>query len=306
MKHYMDISRIKETEEDGMVMSNTGCFEIGDIIQISEKIDGANSSIALDENGNLIAFSRKNELRFDNNLRGFWNFIQSLDKNKFVDLGKRVLFGEWLVAHTVKYDTESYSKWYVYDIYDTETEQWLSQTEVKAFAESHGLEYIHVLYDGPFISWDHCRTFLNSPAYGDKQEGIVIKNQTKLNNPDVRNPFYLKIVNDSFMETKHSNHIRKLLDPEHQQEKQEADEAANMLVTKARVAKEINKMIDEGILPEQLTPKDMGIVARYIPKRIYDDVIKEESESAPILNKFFGKSVSNITMNLAREIILGN
>lgn len=307
MKHYMDISRIKEDEDSELKMNNTGAFKPGDIIQISEKWDGANASIALDDNGNLMAFSRKNELNYQNNLRGFWNYVQTLDKDKFQDLGKRVLFGEWGVSHTVKYNADAYNKWYVYDMYDTEIEEWLPQSVVKEFAETHGLEYIHVLYEGEFISWDHCRTFLNSPAYGDKQEGIVIKNMSKLNYPDVRRPFYLKIVNDSFMETKAHNHIKKVLDPQHQEEKNLAEEIANEVVTKARVQKEIHKMIDEGILPEKLQPKDMSVVARNLPKRIYDDIVKEELEriSDTISNQYFGKAVNTVTMNYAKDIVLG-
>ena len=96
MKHFMDISRIKENEGSELTMSNIGAFQPGDIIQISEKVDGANASIALDNNGNLVAYSRKNELNYQNTLRGFWNYVQTLDKEKFQDLGKRVCFGEWL------------------------------------------------------------------------------------------------------------------------------------------------------------------------------------------------------------------
>ena len=307
MKHFMDISRIKENESSELRIGNIGAFQPGDIIQISEKIDGANASIALDDNGNLVAYSRKNELNYQNTLRGFWNYVQTLDKEKFQDLGKYVCFGEWLVSHTVKYNADAYNKWYVYDMYDTETEEWLPQSIVKEFAEAHGLEYIHVLYEGEFISWDHCRTFLNSPAYGDSQEGIVVKNMSKLNYPDIRRPFYLKIVNDSFMETKAHNHVKKELDPQHQEEKNQAEEIANEVVTKARVQKEIHKMIDEGILPEKLQPKDMSMVARNLPKRIYDDIVKEELEriSDTIGNQYFGKAVNAITMNYAKDIVLG-
>lgn len=307
MKHYMDIVRIKENGESELTVANTGAFEIGDIIQISEKWDGANASVALDNNGNLVAFSRKNELNYQNNLRGFWNYVQLLDKDKFQDLGKRVIFGEWGIPHTVKYNADAYNKWYVYDMYDTETEEWLPQSIVKEFAEAHGLEYIHVLYEGEFISWDHCRTFLNSPAYGDSQEGVVIKNQSKLNDPDVRNPFYLKIVNESFKETQAHNHNKKVLDPQYQEEKNKAEEIAKEVVTEARVRKEIHKMIDEGILPETLQPQDMKIVAQNLPKRIYDDVVKEELDyiSNSIGNQYFGKSINAITMNLAKKIVLG-
>lgn len=303
----MDITRIKEDGESELTTANTRAFEVGDHVVIQEKIDGANASFRLDNDGNLLAFSRKNELNYQNTLRGFWNYVQSLDKEKFKNLGSRIIFGEWLCKHTVKYNTESYNQFYVFDMYDTETEQWLPQSIVKDYAETHELNYIHTLYDGEFISWEHCRSFLHSPAYGVNQEGIVIKNESKLNDPDVRNPFYLKIVNDSFMETKAHNHIKKVLDPQHQEEKSQAEEIANEVVTKARVQKEIHKMIDEGILPEKLQPKDMSVVARNLPKRIYDDIVKEELEriSDTIGNQYFGKAVNTVTMNYAKDIVLG-
>ena len=303
----MDIVRVKESD-DGMVESNVGAFQVGDHIQISEKWDGANSSIAW-EDGELKAYSRKNELNMNNNLRGFWNFVQTLDKEKFRDLGNRVLFGEATLAHTVRYDQSAYEKkWIVYDMFDKDTEKWLPQTIVKEFAESHGLEYIHVLYDGPFISWEHCKTFLHSPAYGKDQEGIVIKNQDKLNDPDNRNPFYLKIVNDSFKETQTANHIKKILDPNDEIDKAQAEECASQVITEARVRKDILKMVDEGLIPEKLTPQDMGLIARLLPKRMYDDVLKEEKELVGdcIANKYFGKAISSQSMNWAKKIVLGS
>lgn len=305
MKHFIDIVRVKEIN-DGMTVANIGAFEVGDRIVIQTKVDGCNASIAW-EDGELKAFSRKRELDMKETLRGFWNFVQSLDKEKFRDLGNRCLFGEWLVPHTVKYYPESYNKWYVFDMFDKDTETWLPQEEVKAFAESHGLIYVNTYYDGPFISWEHVKSFLHSPVYGDAQEGCVIKCISKLNSPDCRNPFYLKIINDSFSETKKSNHEKKELDPQHCLEKAHAEEIAAQVVTEARVRKDINKMIDEGILPEQITPKDMAIVARNLPKRIYDDVVKEESEliADVISSQYFGKAVSSQAMNWAKTIILG-
>lgn len=308
MKHYMDIARTKEDNENELTAVNTRAFEVGDYIVIQEKIDGANASFRLNEDGNLLAFSRKNELNYQNTLRGFWNYVQTLDKEKFKDLGDRIIFGEWLVSHTVKYNADAYEKFYVFDMYDTKTEQWLPQGVVKEYAETHELNYVHTLYDGEFISWEHCRSFLHSPAYGVNQEGIVIKNESKLNDPDVRNPFYLKIVNDSFKETRANNHAKKELDPQHQEEKNNAEEIAKEVVTEARIRKEIHKMIDEGILPETLQPQDMKTVAQNLPKRIYDDVVKEELDriSDSIGNQYFGKAVNAIAIGFARRIVLEN
>lgn len=169
-KHFMDIERAKFGGE--LSASNVDGFEVGDIIQITEKWDGSNASIRYDiETETLVAFSRKQILNFNNTLNGFYNYVQQLDAKLFANTPNYVIFGEWGNKNKIIYRPECYKRWYVFDIYDVEKQQYLPQDTVKAFAESHGIEYIHVLYEGPFISWDHCRTFMNSPAYGDQQEG---------------------------------------------------------------------------------------------------------------------------------------
>lgn len=79
-----------------------------------------------------------------------------------------------------------------------------------------------------------------------------------------------------------------------------------MVVTKRRVEKEIYKMRDEGIVPEKINPSDMKIVAQNLPKRIYEDCLKEERELVESAGEYFGKMCSSKAMCLAREIILGN
>ena len=300
----MDIQNIEFGSE--LKEPNIGGFKAGDVIQISEKIDGSNASFRYDvETNTLKAFSRKRELSYDLTLNGFWNFIQGLNPEEYKDYPNLIFFGEWMTPHTVRYDQDVYRKWYVYDIYNVDTLGYLPQSEVKAFAEKHGFNYIHVLYEGPFISWDHCKGFCHSPAYGEQQEGIVVKNQTKMNDESSRRPSVLKIVNDSFKETKKSNHIRKIEDPQKIQAREQAQEVVDAIVTKERVTKEIFKMRDEGILPEKIVPQDMGLVAKNLPKRIYDDCVKEEKELVVHAGEPFGKLCSSKAMMLAREFLLG-
>lgn len=304
-KKFMDISRVKFGDE--LTPANIGGFEVGDIIQISEKCDGSNTSIRYDiETGKLVAFSRRLKLSFDNTLNGFWNYVQGLNHENYKNTPNYVIFGEWGVKNAITYKPEFYKNWYVYDIYDAEKEEYLPQNEVKKFVEEHGLTYIHVLYEGEFISWDHCMTFCNSPAYGDKQEGIVIKNQSKLNNKYSRTPFVLKIVNECFSEVKKDNHRQKIEDPQKIKEREHAQGIVDQIVTKRRVEKEIYKMRDEGIVPEKIAPQDMKIVAQNLPKRIYQDCLKEERELVEAAGEFFGKMCGSKSMYFAKEIILGN
>ena len=185
-KKFMDIFRIKEDTE--LTVANTNGFEVGDLIVIQEKVDGSNAGIAYDnETDKLVAYSRKNELRFDMTLNGFWNWVQTLNVEPFKKYPDYVFFGEWLIKHTIKYIQEAYSKFYFYDVYDKKNECYLPQTEVKRLAEELNFIYVKTFYVGEFISWEHCKSFMNdSDIAVDKPEGFVVKNQSKLNNPNSR------------------------------------------------------------------------------------------------------------------------
>ena len=306
-KKFMDIERVKFASE--LVTGNNMGFEPGDEIVVQEKVDGSNASIRYDvETDSLVAFSRKQTLDYSKTLNGFWNYVQSLNADEYKDTPSYVIFGEWMVHNHIHYTEDVYKRWIVYDIYDTETQQYLAQNLVKEFCDKHNLEYIHVLYTGKFTSWnDLIEKFAENTSYycDVKAEGFIVKNQTKLNNPNSRTPFVLKIVNDSYSEINKSNHIRKIEDPQKLQAKAHAQEIVDTIVTKRRVEKEIRKMIDEQLLPKKIEPKDMSVVARSLPKRIYDDCVKEEVELVREAGEFFGKLCGAKTMNYAKEIILG-
>lgn len=304
-KKFMDISRIKEDTE--LTTANTGGFEVGDHIVVQEKIDGSNASIAYDPGSNkLVAFSRKQELSYDNTLNGFWNWVQTLAVEPFTKYPDYVFFMEWLSPHTIKYIPEAYKKEYFYDVYDKANECYLPQSEVKRLAEELNLNYVKTFYDGKFISWDHCKSFAGqSDIAVDTGEGVIIKNQSKLNDPNSRTPFVLKIVVDKFSEIKKDNHRQKVEDPQKLQARVKASSIVDQIVTKNRVEKEIYKMRDESILPEKIEPQDMKIVARNLPKRIYEDCVKEENELVTEAGEYFVKMCSAKSMSFAREIILG-
>ena len=49
----------------------------------------------------------------------------------------------------------------------------------------------------------------------------------------------------------------------------------------------------------------MKIVAQNLPKRIFEDCVKEENELVIEAGEFFGKMCGSATMNWAKKIILG-
>ena len=295
-KKYMDIQRIKPEYADG--------FNIGDYIVIQEKIDGANAAIRYDsETDTIKAQSRKNILGIGNNLRGFYEWSQTLDKElvKYI-LGTRyILFGEWLVPHSVEYPNEKYNNAYFYDIYDTVEQKYLPQTEVRQRIGELGLTCVPIFYEGEFKSWKHCMSFVGKTELGGEHgEGIVIKNQTMLNNPNTRQPFYIKIVAEKFQET-HTHKEAKIVDPTTIKKREEIQKLAETIVTEARVRKLLNKFVDEGVLPENWSLEEMPIIAKNLTKAVYEDCIKEEPETVNQIDKF-GKVANGIAMKLARNI----
>lgn len=295
-KKFMDIERIKENNVNG--------FEKGDYICIQEKLDGANAAIRYDPEADTVAAqSRKNILGLENNLRGFWEWTQTLDKEliKSVLDNNLIAYCEWLVPHSVKYPDEKYNHAYFYDVYDTETESFLPQSDVKEIISKLGLTYVPVFYEGDFISWEHCMSFVGKTEFGGEYgEGIVVKNQTKLNGTNNRSPYYIKIVGEKFTETK--GHKVKAVDPDKLRTREENKALAETVVTEARVTKLLNKLVDEGILPEDWGAKEMSIVAKNLTKAVYEDCIKEEPD---IVNKIsdFGKTANSIAMGIARKIM---
>ena len=134
---------------------------------------------------------------------------------------------------------------------------------------------------------------------------MVIKNQTKLYKDDVRGPVYIKIVDEKFKEAQHSNKGPKAVDPVKEAEKQKAAELASTIVTEARVRKLILKLVDEGKLPVELQPKDMGSVMKLLPKMCFDDCLKEEPETVKQLGEYAGKCIAAETAKQARKIVIG-
>jgi hypothetical protein len=131
----------------------------------------------------------------------------------------------------------------------------------------------------------------------------VVKNQTRLNDPNSRQPFYLKIVGEQFVETKAHSHNKIKQTNADVLAKLEADKAlAETIVTEARVNKILLKLVDEGVLPEDWGAKEMGIVAKNLPRAVYDDCIKEESETVKQIDNF-GKIANSIAMGIARTKI---
>lgn len=297
MKKYKDIERLKD--------KYAPAFKAGEHITITEKIDGANASIVVNEDGTLTACSRRNELNQNNTLQGFYDFVQTLDASivSAALTSRYILFGEWLVKHTIRYPEDKMKQFYVFDVYDTETEQYMPWDFTKQIAEFIGLKTVPLFYDGPFISWEHIYSLVGKTEMGGEPtgEGIVIKSQDRLDNKFSGTPEYVKIVAKEFSEV-HQSKPQKEIDPEKLAAKQAAEDLAATIVTARRVEKSIQKLVEDGIVPEDWDEKSLGVIAKHLPRAVYNDCVKEEPEIVAQIENF-GKICGSLTMKLAREAV---
>ena len=307
MKHYVDIERFKEKYDT--------VFSIGEHITITEKVDGSNASFTIDPTSNeILAFSRKNQLNEANNLNGFWNWTQQLSPNLLGLLtknGRYIIFGEWLTKHTIKYPDTRYKTFYMFDVWDTETEEYLPHIDTLAIF--NGLEkaaqtsqqvirFVPVFYDGEFKGWDHVYSFIGRTDLDAEPcgEGVVIKSQDRLDNKNSRTPAYLKIVAEKFSEV-HQDH-KKPVDPEELKKREAERQYVATIATQRRVEKCLQKLVDEGQLRPDWDEHDMSTIAKVLPKMMYEDCRKEEPEVVTACENF-GKICGSLTMTYVRDML---
>lgn len=234
-------------------------------IVIMEKLDGANSSFKL-EDGKIVCFSRNNQLDEHNTLRGFYGWVQQNIKPE--DLLEGVIYyGEWLSKHNLDYG-ENANQFYLFDVYNMHLEEYVSFSMVKDESRRLDLNLIPVFYEGPFQSLEHIQQFVGTSKLGEVGEGVVVKN-TQFKNKHGEQKF-TKFVSDAFAEVMKVKPQKVQAEPLMQ--------FLNNTVTKARINKLIHKLVDDGILDEGYSVRDMGIIMKNLGTQVFDDIMKEEQD----------------------------
>lgn len=250
-------------------------------IVIMEKLDGANSSFRLVDGG-LVCFSRNCRLNEENGLRGFYQWVhKNVDEDKLEE--EFIYFGEWLVPHTITYPQEAYNNFYLFDVYNTQTEQYMSIETVKEQAQELGLKLAPIFYHGKFKSLDHVNSFVGESEIGSEGEGVVVKNYSYVDR--LGNQVFTKFVSDSFAEkarTKKHNPSKNI---------GELDDFVDAFLTKPRIEKMLYKLVDENVIGEDFDVTDMGTILKNSASRMAEDILVEELDSlVKIVNKKIGRA----------------
>jgi hypothetical protein len=263
---YQHLERYGNTEVEGIEVGT--CY-------VFPKLDGTNASVWFDENKpighTLCCGSRNRELSPDNDNAGFMKAM--MDDNAVVpyiyDNPAHVLYGEWLVPHTLKtYNDDAWRKFYVFDVFDRSKERLLSYDEYSEGLVAAGINVIAPIAIIKNGSIDHFTECLSKAHYLVKDgegvgEGVVIKNY------DYQNKYgrqtWAKIVGNEFKAKHHLEMGAPVIGCEIVEEKIAAKYVTQALVDKVE-AKIVNEMD--------------GWSSKYIPRLIhtvYYDLVTEET-----------------------------
>jgi hypothetical protein len=254
-----------------------GVLEIGDMIAVWEKLDGSNASFKLvgDE---VVAFSRNLPLNEENNLNGFYQWTQTLDKSKLT--AGVTYYGEWLVPHKVDYG-ENARQFYLFDVWqpkvmglvDGAGYEYADTWEVAFEAEELGINLAPLLYVGPYKGYAHLQTMVGRSVLAVdplKGEGIVVKNHKYRSKHGTY--VWLKMVSESFAE------VKKVKPPRDPSLDNEATQLARECTTQARVEKAIDRLIEQNMIAEDdLDLTNMGKLIPVVGKAVAVDTLAEET-----------------------------
>lgn len=275
----------------------------GDIISITEKIDGANASFRIDETNELgvSCYSRNCALDRDNTLGGFYNWVGEYIVPLKDKLNPNyIYYGEWLNKHKVVYKEEYYKKFYLFSIWDIKNEKYLGDEIVISEAERLGLTTVNYFYIGKFISYNHLMSFVGKSTMTlepNTGEGIVVKNVSYRDK--YGSQCFVKIVSEKFAEVQQQ---KKPKNPNIDK----VSSLVHSVLTKPRVEKLLFKLIDEGKLKEGFSTKDIGTVLKLLGNAVYEDIMKEESDmflefEEELVRKTVGKNTPKIVKEIIKE-----
>lgn len=283
-RKYQHIERFGTDEVDGIEFGK--CF-------IFYKIDGTNSSVWLDNKGNLKAGSRNRELTLENDNAGFYNtIINNINIKSYMSKHPtHRLFGEWLVPHSLKtYRRDAWRKFYIFDVcIDNEDGlEYIPYDIYKPMLEEFSLNYIPPLaiinnptYESLIKCLEKTGQFLIEDGKGNG-EGIVIKNYDFYNK--FKRQTWAKIVANEFKE----KHHKEMGCPEFSAEQMIEEKIVDKYCTDAFIEKEHYKIINE----------QQGWQSKYIPMllgRVFSELIKEESWN--IVKEFKYPKINYKTLN---------
>jgi len=295
---YLHVEKFGNTEVEGI--------ELGQVY-IFPKLDGTNSSVwkAKPSDGPrpINAGSRTRLLSLENDNQGFMASLYNKGEplpvllEFFNQVPNLRLYGEWLVPHSFRgYREDAWRKFYVFDVFNDKTDDYLSYEAYKPLLDEFGLDYIPPLATIRSGRYEDFMAFLAKNMYlcpdgGEPGEGIVLKNYDYYN--QYGRQTWAKIIRNEFKDLHH-----KIMGaPDINMALLVEDRIVKSVVTEALVDKTVAKI-----------RADKGWSSKNIPElfeRIFYDLVKEELWDRWKENKFGtinGKTLKALTIQKIKQL----
>lgn len=257
-------------------------------VEVSEKVDGANASVYVNDSGELICRSRNRELidglQNEKMFRLVCEYAQLIHTQTPFEPGY-IYFGENMVKHTIDYGAvQQFIGYAVYDIgQEIYVDDWYEHFDER------GIPRVKVLtLSNPTV--EQLQQYLNHQSgWGTSNaiaEGIFLKNYEK--------QIFSKIVLDTFREESGWSPS----DWGCKQKSSTADKIAEQFCTSARIRKGIYKLRGEYNIDV-----DMPMM-KWLPLEVYEDMLQENiiGISKKYQDVNFGKLRSVVSSKCAHEL----
>jgi len=250
------------------------------VCHVFPKVDGTNSSVWLNAEGQLCAGSRNRELSLEKDNAGFLaEVVKSPEVIGYLfKHPNHRLYGEFLVPHFLKtYRDDAWRKFYVFDVcVDTEGEvEYLPYSVYVPLLEEFKINYISLMAEVHNGSVEQFYALLDKNQYLIKDgqgagEGIVIKNYSYKNR--YGRTTWAKIVRSEFKELNHKTMGAPIIKGEIMVEQ----DIVNKFCTTALIEKEFAKIVtEEGAWSSKFIPRLLNVVFYTLVKEDSWEIVKE-------------------------------
>lgn len=156
-----------------------------DTWSVTEKLDGSSCTFYLDDEDQFHVCSRNLDLKEDEN-NSFWKTAKKYDiegimrRNNMQGMAiQGEMIGEGIQGNQYKVVLD----FYVYDMYNTRTGEYILPSQLKAACERLGLNHVPILAEGVTLVGSSIQTILSeaegkSRLNGSEREGIVFKSES--------------------------------------------------------------------------------------------------------------------------------
>ena len=274
-KKYQHVEKLGTQATHGLLEGE--CF-------VFPKIDGSNGSIWY-EDGEIKCGSRNRVLSLDDDNQGFAKWVETnrVKLMKFFHLNEAyILYGEWLVPHTIRYyDDNAWGNFYVFDVYNTKNDRYVSYDFYSPVLDKHGIDYIPCVGKGINLDENSVYKLLDNNTYllsddavrnGKLGEGVVVKNY------DFTNRFGKiicgKIVRQEFKDRNLGEFKTRTIQDGLTVESQ----IVSKYLTPSLIEKEYSKMVENEEWSPRRIPELLGrIWHEFIVEELFEAVSKEKN-----------------------------